>query len=470
MRVFVALSLLTLGACSARRVTEPTQHDASRATRKDYMTGPSGSKLLVEVNHDLPLVRVTAALRTGGAEDSAEQDGLASFTTDLMARGAAGRSREAIDATVDGLGATLAITTDYDGVHFEITVLRDRLDAAMALLSDVLLRPDFLPDEGAKLRRELLSQLDELREEDSQLARRFLAKQLFGKHPYGRTLTGTAQTIAGLNEKSARAWHERAVRGPGVIFGFAGDIEPETAEVMVNQHFAKLPPGDPADYGRLYPDPEVRKGTRLTIVDKPERTQSQILFGHIAPNWRDPDFNALQVAVHAFGGTFTSRLMQEIRAKRGLSYGTSARIGQGRGPRAFVMNVFPSLDQSAETFGLMRSLFETFSSKGITPAEVEFARANLRESFSSQLATPEDRLDMRLTAELAGLPADYVDRFGERVTAVKHERANAAIARALRPADLEIVVVATAAELQPKLKAAGLLEGITVEVVPYDKY
>ncbi len=462
MRIALVCSLLSIVACSKTQ--------APQAARKDYMTGPSGSKLLVESNHDLPIVRVSGVIRTGGAEDAIELDGLANFATELMARGAAGRSRAEIDAAVDLIGAGLVITTDYDGAHIELVVLRENLEKATALLADILLRPDFLPEEGAKLRREMQSMLDELREDDAHLARRFMAHQLFGTHPYGRTLTGTATTIPRLTEAAARAWHEKAVRGPGLIFGFAGNIEPEAAEALVARHFAALPAGDPADYGRPFPEPVVRTQTRLTIVDKPERTQSQILLGHIAPNWRDPDFDALQVAVHGFGGTFTSRLMQEIRAKRGLSYGTSARLGQGRSQKALMMNVFPSLDQSAETFALMRSLYEAFAAKGLSDKEVEFARVNLRESFAFHLATPEERLDLRTTAELAGLPPDYIDRFGERVSAVQVARANAMVERALRPADLEIVIVATAAELRPKLQAAGLLEGLIVEVVPYDSY
>ena len=425
------------------------------------------SEVLVEENHDLPIVRLTAALRTGGADDAPELDGLASFATELMVRGAAGKSRMAIDEALDALGAQLTIHTHHDGAQLELTALRDRLDESMAMLCDLLLRPDFSIYEADRLRREQRAHLDELREEDSLLAGRFLSTRLFGEHPYGRTLTGTEATLPRLTADAARAWHDRAVRAPGVLFAFAGDLDATVARHLVEKYAANLRDGDDV-YSRPFAAPTIRTGTRVTLVDKPERTQSQILLGHVAPDWRASGFDGLLVATHALGGTFSSRLMDEVRAKRGLSYGAGALLGQGRGRKAFVMNVFPSLEQTAETLALVRNIYNDFCKRGITEAELEFARVNLRESFAFNLATPEDRLDLQLTGELAGFPPGHLARFPERMAAVSLDVANEALLRDMRPDDLEIVIVTTADELRPELAAAGLLEDATVEVVPYD--
>ncbi len=424
--------------------------------------------ILVEENHDLPIVRLTVALRTGGADDSPALDGLTSFTTELMARGAAGRSRIAIDEALDAIGAQLSIHAHHDGAQIELTTLRDRLDVSMALLCDILLRPELSVDEADRLRREQLAHLDGLREEDALVAQRVFASRVFGDRPYGRTLTGTEATLPHLTSATARRWHDGAVRGPGVLFAFAGDVTPAEARSLVCHHAADLR-GSDARYGSAFAEPRARTGTRITLVDKPERTQSQILLGHVAPHWREPGFDGLLVATHVLGGTFTSRLVEEVRTKRGLSYGAGAGLGQGRGAKAFVMNLFPSLEQTAEALGLVRGLYNDFCKRGITADELEFARVNLRESFAFNLATPEDRLDLRLSGELAGFPPDHIARFPERVAAVELAATNAALARLLRPDDLEIVVVTTADELRPELERAGLLADVTVEVVPYDR-
>ena len=134
--------------------------------------GPSGSTILVEENHDLPIVRVQVAVRVGAGDDAPGADGLTNFASELMGRGAGGRTRAEIDVAFDALGTSLDVGSDYDGVTFEIAVLKEKLEAALALVADVLLRPDFPRAEAAKLKRESLAQLDELRDDDGSLARR----------------------------------------------------------------------------------------------------------------------------------------------------------------------------------------------------------------------------------------------------------------------------------------------------------
>jgi zinc protease len=432
------------------------------------LQGPAGSLLLVEENRDLPLVRVQAALRLGAGDDPAAVDGLTNFASELMARGAGGRSRAEIDAGFDALGTSLDIGSDYDGVTFDFTVLVEKLEAALTLIADVLLRPDFPRGEADKLKREIAAQLDELRDDDGQLVRRFFTRALYGTHPYGRTVLGTEPSLKAITLDGARRWHQSALTGGNLVFGVAGDVRSGDIAQAIGRHFAKLPSGGGEPGAR--PTVARRVGLRLTLVDKPERTQSQILIGQPAPRWHDPDFLALQVATTAFGGTFTARLMDEIRSKRGLSYGASARVGQGRGAKALVAHVFPSLEQTPETLALVLKLWRDWVEDGVTDEEVAFARGYLAKSFAFSVATPDDRLELRTALELAGMPRDFADTFAARVTTVERADAVRALQRHLTARDLEIAIVSTAAELRPKLQAAGLLDGVTVDVVPYDSY
>ncbi len=424
-------------------------------------------RLLVEENHDLPLVRVLVALTTGAADDPVERDGLTNFSTELMARGAGGRTRAELDAAFDALGAGLEIVTDLDGCYFEITVLRKKLDGALALLGDVLARPDFPTEEADKLRREVRAQLDELRDDDGSLARRYFQRAMYGEHPYGRTVIGSEPTLAKLDEHGARAWHKEALRTGHLMIGFAGDLDEREAESLVVRHFGSLPDGGAAP--AHYPAPRGRSGLRLTLVDKPDRTQSQILFGQPAPAWSDPDYWPLLVATTAFGGTFTARLMNEVRSKRGLSYGASARIGRGRGPKALVAHVFPSLEQTPETLELVLRLWREWIESGISDEERSFAAGHLASSFAFNLATPEDRLELRAQVALAGLGDDYAARYAERVRAVTLDDTRRALARQ-SAGDLELCIVSTADELLPLLEEAKLLEGVTVERVGFETF
>ena len=161
-----------------------------------------------------------------------------------MGRGAGGRTRAEIDAAFDALGTSLDVSSDYDGVTFDLAVLKEKLEPALALLADVLLRPDFPRDEADKLKRELLAQLDELRDDDGSLVRRYFTRALYGAHPYGRTVIGTEASIeAAVARRCARLAQADARAARSLIFGIAGDVDGNDAAAAIARLFAALPAG-----------------------------------------------------------------------------------------------------------------------------------------------------------------------------------------------------------------------------------
>lgn len=429
-------------------------------------------RVFVETNHDLPLCRAVVVVRRGAAldpptlEDGSNRSGLSNFAIELAARGADGKSRLVLDREMDALGGSIEAVADHDAIYFETTVLKRNLDVALGLLASVVLRPDLLVDEAEKLKRELLGQLNDMRDDDQNLARRYLQRELFPGHPYGRSLVGTKQSVAALDANLARAWHKNVIKADRVVFGFAGDLVEEEAQALVDKHFSDLPQGGAiaAPPGR----PAPTRGRRVTLVDKPERTQSQVYFAQTAPGWTHPDYPALLVATTVFGGTFTARLMNEVRSKRGLSYGASARLLNARADKALIMHVFPSEAQTPETIELVEGLFRTWVTEGITDAELEFAKGYLAENFAFNLATPEERLDLRIALENCALPDDYAKTYVPQIRSITSDDVRAAMAKHLRPADLEICLVATAEALLPRLKEQNLVD--EVKVLPYDEY
>ena len=440
-----------------------------------------GADYLLEENHDLPLCRVQLTLRTGAETDvvrpaSGEHPasggsgivGQCNFATELWRRGAGGRTRAQLDEEVDRLGATLQVVSFHDQVLFEVAALSEKIDAACGLLADVVLRPEFPPDEAERLRRELHASLDDMRDDDASLMHRFFSRALYGDHPYGRPVGGTAESIDELSVPAAQAWHRHYMTRGNLVLGAAGDLTTDQLETLLSRHFAGLPSGPRRD--EPLPKAPKLRGIRVLIVDKPERTQSQILIGHLAPAWRDPNYLPLYVATTAFGGTFTARLMDEVRSKRGLSYGASARVGSGRGVRAFAINVFPSAEQTAETIELILRLITEWAQDGLRPGELEFAQSFLQKNHAFSIQTPEDRLGLRTRLHICDMPLDHVTTFPARVAAVTAEQVRTAIAEQIHPQDLLITLVATAKTILPSLQAVPALRDATFEVVPYDSY
>jgi zinc protease len=439
---------------------------------------PSPSVLLEE-NHSLPLCRVQVTLRAGAACDAAPDsacglkngealDGLANFATELQRRGAGGKSRAELDEAIDGLGSSVHVLCWHDQILFEAMALKENIDAACAILADVLLRPDFPASEAEKLRRELAAQLDDLRDDDSGLMQRFFGRAMYGSHPYGRPVGGTAQSVPRYSVKLARAWVGNYLTRENVMFGAAGDLKPAEATALFTRHFGKLPEGprrDPA-----FTAPERSRGLRLVLVDKPERTQSQILIGQLGPHWSDKNWLPLLVATTAFGGMFTARLMDEVRVKRGLSYGASARLGSGRGQRALCAHVFPAADKTAETLDLVLSLYRDWAEKGLRKEEVVFSKSYLQKSHAFTIQTADDRLNLTTRLALCGMPLDYATTFPERIAAIDEKSIKKAMTESLFPDDLLITIVGTASTLLPQLKKLPVLKKAAIEVVKYDSY
>jgi zinc protease len=305
-----------------------------------------------------------------------------------------------------------------------------------------------------------------MRDDDATLANRFFDRAALAGHPYGRTALGTEASLTHISHADVTDWVAGNVVRERLVVGLAGDVTAERAHALAEVCAAGLSPGSARPAGDLVP-PSVLPGRRTILVDKPERTQSQILIGHAAPPPTHPDFHALQVAGAAFGGGFTSRLMTEVRVKRGWSYSASFRTAKTRVGHTHRLWVFPSAEQTADTLALVLGMWEDAVAKGFSSDEVEIARSYLEGAFAFEIDTPNARLDRRIESIGWGLPDDFLATHVDNLRAVTPEQVNDALRRHWRPADAVITVMATAETMLPRL--AGLPLG-PVEVVAYDSY
>jgi zinc protease len=322
------------------------------------------------------------------------------------------------------------------------------------------------PAEHDKLVRETRGHLDELRDDDSALASRFFALHCAPGHAYSRTATGTDQSLSRLTVDLARHEQQRTVTRDPAILGLAGDIDDELAAQITAQLAARLPgapPRAPADLTL----PAPLRGRRLILVDKPRRTQSQILFGQVGPRFGSEESIALLPVEAAFGGMFTSRLMQAIRVERGWSYGAGCKLARGRGAHWFRVHLAPSADVTPDALALALSMYEQLCSGGITSDELEFASGFLCGGHAFSRATARQRLRDSLRGEIFGLPAGFHEQLPEHIRAVSLDGTRRAIDRCLNARDLCVIVVATADAMLSRLEPLGFDD---IQVVAHDSY
>jgi zinc protease len=449
----------------------PSTESAPAAPAVVRRAGPGGSLLIVEPSRSVPLVHVIVAARGGSAADPRHREGLTNLAAEMARRGAGGRSREEVDAALDALGATLEVHTEPDSVRFEGEVLARNLDAYLAILGDVLTRPTFAPAELTRTVRELAAETEEARTDDQALCMRFFARNLYGEHPYGHPPEGLTAALQAATAEEVAAQFRRLFVGKNLVIAAAGDVAPDDLAARLGRHLRGLHAGPaPGPNALEEREPVALRGWRVQLVDKPDRQQTQLMFGHPAVRATDPDYLPLTVAFAAFGGHgMSSRLMEELRTKRGLAYGAYMTLGERRGVGAAAGWVLSGADKTVATLKLVLKLYVALMEKGLTADEVDFFKRFLAGSYASETDAPDLRLQARVSAEIAGLPPDFVDTFGARVQALTADEVNAAIKRHVHARDLAITMVATASVMKKRLVEAKVAES-AIDVVPFESY
>jgi zinc protease len=424
-----------------------------------------GTLAMLEASHLVPLVTIVITLRSGSVDDPADKSGLARIAMRMLRRGCEGMTSEQIDFRIDALGAEMAVDTSPSTVGIQAQVIARNVDAFVELVARLLATPTFPEEELGKLRRETVAEIIEARDSDRVVAQKALQRTLFDGHPYGRNPGGTIPGVEAIGRQDVLEYYRRFVVQSNVVVAMAGDVTAERAPDLARRIVAGLPRGQaPVD---TVPEPTMRAGRHLLMVDKPDRTQTQILVATLGTSGHDEDHVPLVVANAVFGGTFTSRLMREVRSKRGWSYGANARTVLDRRRQAWVMWTFPAAEDAAPCLKLTLELMAAWVESGVTPREVAFIQRYLVRSHAFEVDTAAKRLSQALDVELLSLPADYYTAWTERVRGVTAEQCSAAVRKRIDPRNLLSVVVGTAAQVLEPLKAA-VSDLADTSVVPFD--
>lgn len=425
---------------------------------------PDGITILLAENHALPRVSFRVSLRSGSADDPLPLLGLSRLHAELVLRGTKKQTRHQFSETLEGYGSSMSGDASSDGETWAGEALSRYFEPTFALLAEALLQPAFSPKELDKLVRELEAERVMRRDDDGTLARLFYRRLVFGDHPYGRDSLGSTKTLAAVTPQALHDEHVRRLVTGNVVIGAAGDVTMGQLTALVDKYLQLSRGTSLAIEVGAPPEPQ---GIKLYLIDKPERTQAQILFGRPAIKATNPDFLALQTATTAFGGTFTAPLMHEVREVRGWSYGAYATLAESRGRGTFAMSAAPSEADAAPCLALMVELYKRFVEGNYEDELFTFGREYMLQQYPFAIATPDALLSEQMHSELVGLPQDAVETYPARLSALVVPSIRRIPSRYLTPSDLVIVVVGTAAHLKKALEELPFVQGVTI--FPFDK-
>ncbi len=422
--------------------------------------------LHIEPSADAPLVWIEVAIRGGAAADPFGLEGLHRHAGLLARRGAGGRDRAAFDDALDRMGAAIDVGVGRDSTTLSAVTLTRNLDDVVGLCADVLAAPAFAELEHERLRRETPQVLDEIRDDDGSLVTRWFDREVAPGHAYARTSLGTATSLPRLELSLARASWQREVVPDNLVIGVAGDVDEATARAIADRLTERLPrqaPPTPPDVGGDDPPP----GRRLVLVDKAERTQAQLRLGHLGPRFGAEDTPALVLLETGFGGMFSSRLMQEIRVRRGWSYGAGCHLRRSRGRHFLEMWMATGIEVAGEAVKTTLDLYSDLAAHGLTADETALARSYVVGSMPFHQATARQRMQLAVRDAVYGLPAGYTASLPAQVAELGSTDVARAAARWLRPDAVVTVAVSTADVARDALAAA---DAGPVTVVAHDAY
>ena len=458
LAVPLALACANPWAKPAWELPPPPPHDAKvvqdgRLHREELA---NGVRVLVLEDRRLPAFSLGVVIARGAGVESLAEAGVASYTAELMERGAGARTALELAGVVDALGASLAVDATWDSMSAQVAGLSEDRDALFDVLADVVLRPRFDRDEAERVRSESLASLRQAADDPTTLLSWNFARTLYAGHRYGLPESGTPETMAGLGADAARAFHRRVfVPGTAIVFA-SGDVEPEALLARIRATYGAWQGPPPPDVGAPPPVPAQR---HVVVVDRPDLGQAQIGVGHGGIARSDPRRLPVQLLNSALGGGgFSSRLMARIRAEEGLTYSVSSQFVQRHRAGPFAVFTFTRVPKVGEVVtGILEELERV---RREPPSAEELARVQSQRAgqFALALETSAEVAAALVDLDVYELPRDTLDTYRGRVRAVTVDETSAVARELIDPARASIVVVGPAEALRAQLEPFGAVE------------
>ena len=391
-------------------------------------------------SHELPMIDLQLVFDAGSVRDPEGKHGLANLTNGLLSEAANGMSSDEISFEFERLGAEFSSQGGYDSASVSLRSLTDpvKLEPALKTLSTVISRPDF-PDEVLdRERNRLIVALRQRQQSPRSISSDNFYKEAYGNHPYSVPNEGTAETLAGIERQDLISFHENFYVASNAMISMVGDVDRARAERIAEMVTADLKQGvRPVEFPQVTP---LRQGKTVKI-NHPS-TQVHIVIGQPGMKYGDPDYFQLYVGNHILGGGgLVSRLFEEVREKRGLSYAASSYFSPRRDLGPFVASVQTREDQVDEALSVLKQTISDFVTHGPTEQELTAVKKNITGGFPLRIDSNRNISGYLSVIGFYGLPLDYLDRFNDNIESVTVDDIKDAFRRRISVDDFVVILV-----------------------------
>ncbi|WP_420004256.1 M16 family metallopeptidase [Arenibacterium sp. LLYu02] len=403
----------------------------------EEVTSPGGIKAWLVEDHSIPFTALELRFRGGTSLDVPEKRGAIYLMSGLLEEGSGELRAQDYARALEALAADFSYDADKDTVSISARFLSENRDAAVEILRQTIEEPRFDQDALDRVRAQVLVGLKSDQTDPNAIAGEAFAKLAFGDHPYGTNGKGSVETVSALTRQDMFAAHEAVFAKDRLYVSAVGDITPAELGAILDQLLGNLP-----ETGAPMPGPAEVKLTGGTTVVPFATPQSVALFGQKGIDRDDPDFFAAYVLNQILGGgSFETRLMQEVRTKRGLTYGVYSYLVPRDLASTYMGSLASANEKVAEAVGVVREQWQKTAEEGVTPEELLDAKTYLTGAYPLRFNGNGPIASILVGMQMDGLPREYVVDRNDKIDAVTLEDVNRVAKELLDPAGLRFVVV-----------------------------
>jgi len=386
------------------------------APKIQHWTTSNGARVYFVPAPELPIVDVQIVFDAGGARDG-DKPGLALLTNGLMPEGAGKYDAHKISQTFDSLGVQFGNSSHRDMSVLSIRTLSDPevMKPALEMLTTILTQPTFPKAAFERERKRLLVSIEQRKQSPSALAGEAFYKAVYNSHPYAQLPGGQKDTVNAITLDNISAFYDKYYIANNAVIAIVGDLDRAKAENVVNSLVGRLPEGTAVN--DLPNVPALTDAKTISI--KHPSAQTHILVGAPGVKRGDTDYFALYVGNHILGGSgLVSRLSDEIREKRGLSYSTYSYFNPMRKNGPYTLGLQTRNESAEEALKVMRDELQKFIDKGPTEKELTAAQKNITGGFPLRISSNKKIISYIGVIGFYGLPLDYLDTFNEKIQSI----------------------------------------------------
>jgi zinc protease len=415
---------------------------------------PNGLTLLLLEDHKLPTIAFTMWIRPGQLADPNDLPGLASFTADMLREGTERRTSSQIAAEVDSLGASLSADSRFGTSYTSVngSGLIDSASQILDLMSDIVLHPAFPEAELAKYKQRQAAGLEERLSNPTFLGQQMFRRVLYGDAPLS-VASPTKESVEKATRDDLKKFHDQHYRPSNTILGVTGDFKPAEMRAMIEKYFGAW--AGKAEAPLAFPAVVTLQPAKITLVDRPASVQTYIIGGGQSIRRTDPIYPTLAVMNQVLGGGPQARLFLDLREEHGYTYGSYSRFDAEIYPGQWFASApvrTPVTDGSMTQFVYE---FKRINNEPVPQTELDDARRAIVAGFALSLEQPAQQLNNWLTSAHFGLPADYWEKYPDRVAAVDAASVQAAAKKFVDLDHMQWVAVGDRKQIQETLAKYG---------------